>query len=245
MPHRDQFAKTRFVSAQISLRVRQQVARGVIGYLQGQRPGLCGIGCLITSIQAATACRYHAAMNVDFAQALCTTLQTTRLRLEPLTGAHADSAFAPLQDDAIYEWISMHKPRSVESLRENWEGLESRMAPGGSQAWPIWAVRSADHGGAVIGQVDAVVDRHRAGTNFGYYFFPAYWGQGLASEAVQLASDHLLQHGVTHLIATVTVGHAASARVLRKAGFAFNRVIVDNDTLRGVLVNDEEYIRTA
>lgn len=200
---------------------------------------------LATSIQARTTWRYHAAMNADFAQTLCATLRTKRLRLEPLSAAHADSAFAPLQDDAIYQWISMRKPRSVESLREDWARLASRMAPDGLQAWPTWAVCSTEHGGAVIGRVDAVVDRHLAGINFGYYFFPAYWGQGLATEAVQVAADHLLQQGVTHLLATVTVGNAASARVLGKAGFAFQRVIVDNDTLRGILVNDEEYLRTA
>lgn len=200
---------------------------------------------LTASIQARTTCRYHAAMVADFAQSLCPTLHTTRLRLEPLTAAHADSAFAPLQDDAIYQWISMQKPRTIESLRENWARLASRMAPDGLQAWPTWAVCSAAHDGTVIGRVDAVVDRHLAGINFGYYFFPAYWGQGLATEAVQVAADHLLRHGVTHLLATVTVGNAASARVLGKAGFAFQRVIVDNDTLRGILVNDEEYLRTA
>lgn len=200
---------------------------------------------LATSIQARTTWRYHAAMDADFAQTLCTTLRTQRLRLEPLSAAHADSAFAPLQDDAIYQWISMRKPRSVESLRQDWARLASRMAPDGLQAWPTWAVCSTEHAGAVIGRVDAVVDRHLAGINFGYYFFPAYWGQGLATEAVQVAADHLLQHGVSHLLATVTVGNAASARVLGKAGFAFQRVIVDNDTLRGILVNDEEYLRTA
>lgn len=182
-------------------------------------------------------------MNADFAQSLCTTLHTTRLRLEPLSAEHASRAFAPLQNDAIYEWISMQKPSSVESLREHWARVESRMAPGGAQAWPTWAVCSAEPDGAMIGRVDAVVDRHKVGINFGYYFFPAYWGQGLASEAVQAAADHLLQHGVSRLVATVTAGNLASAQVLRKAGFAFTRVIVDNDTVRGLLVNDEEYVR--
>ena len=198
----------------------------------------------VTSIQAGTTRRYHRAMLADFAQTLCSTLRTQRLRLEPLTAAHADRAFAPLQDDAIYQWISMQKPRSVESLREDWARLASRMAPDGLQAWPTWAVCSTTHEGAVIGRIDAVVDRHMAGINFGYYFFPAYWGRGLATEAVQVAADHLLQQGVTHLLATVTVGNTASARVLSKAGFVFQRVMVDNDTVRGILVNDEEYLRT-
>lgn len=40
-------------------------------------------------------------------------------------------------------------------------------------------------------------------------------------------------------------GNQASAQVLKKAGFSLNRIIPDNDTIRGVLFDDEEYIRTA
>lgn len=57
--------------------------------------------------------------------------------------------------------------------------------------------------------------------------------------------EHLISVGVARLVATVTVGNAASARVLTKSGFAFTRVIPENDVIRGVLYDDEEYIRIA
>ena len=75
-------------------------------------------------------------MQSDFAQQLCTPVQTPRLLICPIMGSHAEAAFAPLQDDAIYQWISMNKPRTVASLRANWTRLESRLSTEGADAWP-------------------------------------------------------------------------------------------------------------
>ncbi len=185
---------------------------------------------------------YPAKMQPAFAQQLCTPLQTPCLMLQPRVGGHADAAFDPLQDDTIYQWISANKPRDVESLRKRWMQLESRLSPDGTQAWLAWAITTRSDG-SLVGQVDAVVDERLACTNFGYYLFPKFWGRGLATEAVQVAADHLLAQGITQLTATVTVGNRTSDRVLQKTGFSFTRVIPNNDTLRGTLVDDAQYIR--
>ena len=183
-------------------------------------------------------------MQSGFARQLCTELQTPRLVLQPRMGTHAEAAFGPLQDDALYQWISPRKPESVVWLRERWTRLESRLSPDGAEAWLAWAVFSRGDG-ALIGQVDAAVDDDCVCTNFGYYLFPGFWGQGLATEAVQATADHLLQQGVLRMVATVTVGNHASVAVLKKAGFSLTRVIPGNDILRGALVDDEEYVRVA
>jgi len=176
--------------------------------------------------------------------ALNAPIATPRLRLEPLTAAHADAMFVSLQDDAIYHWISATAPSSVQALRERWARHESRVSPDGSEAWLNWAVqRTRD--GIYVGKIDVSIDKANTATNVGYIFFPAFWGQGLATEAVTAVVEHLISVGVARLVATVTVGNAASARVLTKAGFAFTRVIPENDMIRGVLYDDEEYIRIA
>jgi ribosomal-protein-alanine N-acetyltransferase len=181
-------------------------------------------------------------MDSAFAQSLCTCIGTPRLRLEPLTGHHAERAFPFMQNEAMYQWISMRKPTSPDSLREDWQRIESRLSPSATQAWPSWlVVESAS--GLAVGEVDAEIDDALVCGNLGYYFFPTFWGRGFATEAVTATVIHLQRLGVGPMVATVVVGNLASGQVLRKAGFFFTRVIPGNDTLRGMLVDDEEYVR--
>jgi len=155
---------------------------------------------------------------------------------------HADAFFAPLQDDALYQWISMDKPASVEWLRARWLRNERRMAPDGQTAWLAWAVRNKTDG-IYLGRVDAEVNGALEAINFGYYIFPSHWGRGYASEAVIAATQHLIAQGMHRLVATVTAGNQASVRVLQKAGYEFNRILPGNDVIRGVAVDDEEYVK--
>jgi ribosomal-protein-alanine N-acetyltransferase len=178
----------------------------------------------------------------DRAAALNAPLTTDRLTLEPLVAAHADALFPSMQDDAIYTWISTEPPGNVGDLRKRFGRLESRIGLGGAVAWLNWAVRSVSSGD-YVGRIDVEVDTANVATNVGYLFFPAFWGQGYASEAVNAVVEHLVREGVTELRATVTVGNEASARVLEKAGFVHTRILRGNDTIRGVACDDLEYVR--
>lgn len=183
-------------------------------------------------------------MDPTHALALAVPLQTSRLVLEPLVAVHADLLFLAMQDPAIYTQISSPPPRSADALRSWWASLECRLSPDGSEAWPSWAVReTAD--GQYIGKIDAGIDRHGCALNIGYLFFPSFWGRGYATEAVGAVTDHLLGMGVSSLRALVTRGNVASARVLERNGYRLARVLRDSETLRGVSVDEFEYIRTA
>jgi RimJ/RimL family protein N-acetyltransferase len=181
-------------------------------------------------------------MDSQLALRLSEGLQTTRLVLEPMGERHADAFFEPMHDEALYQWISMDKPLSLESLRAHWRRSEVRIAPDGKTAWPTWAVRCKETG-RFIGRVDAEVDDALVCLNLGYYLFSSDWGQGYATEAVLGATAHLIERGVRRLVATVTVGNHASERVLQKAGYTLTRVLPGNDTIRGVVVDDLEYVR--
>ncbi len=176
------------------------------------------------------------------AAAINTILETPRLRIEPLAKRHAAQLFESMQDPAIYQWISMAPPADLELLEERWARVAARVLEAQDEFSFGWAVRRVEDD-AWIGKLDAEVLRHGIATNVGYFFFPPYWGQGYASEAVAALSAHLARHGVIEQRATVTLGNDASARVLEHAGFVRSRVLPANDTIRGVVVDDVEFMR--
>ena len=96
--------------------------------------------------------------------------------------------------------------------------------------------------GQYIGRVDAEITESLEALNLGFYFFSPFWGQGYASEAAAAAVSELAARGVHRFVATVTVGNGASARVLRKLGFQFSRILPGNDVIRGEAMDDEEYV---
>jgi RimJ/RimL family protein N-acetyltransferase len=61
----------------------------------------------------------------------------------------------------------------------------------------------------------------------GYGFLPAWWGQGLATEiahaTVRLGLERV---GLPSLVAVTLPGHAASQRVMEKAGLRYEREVI-------------------
>jgi ribosomal-protein-alanine N-acetyltransferase len=174
--------------------------------------------------------------------AINSTLTTARLRLEPLDGRHARLLFDGMRDPAIYEWISLKPSPDVDHLEARWARVAQRSLVAVDVLDFGWAVQRVSDG-AWIGKMDAEVQAHGVATNVGYAFVSIYWGQGYATEALRALCEHLACHGVTEQRATVTLGNDASCRVLEHAGFVRERVLPNNDMLRGVLVDDVEYVR--
>jgi RimJ/RimL family protein N-acetyltransferase len=168
-------------------------------------------------------------------------LETERLNITPLKATDAVAAFPKLQDDDLYRWISMSKPKSVESLQANWLRNESRTSPDYKEIWLAWFV-SSKFDNSPVGSIDVSIDENGVAVNFGYYFFVNEWGKGYGTEATSAVIQHLQKHQVKKFISTVTAGNTASVAILKKLGFEFNRTIPNNDTLNGVLVDDDEYV---
>ncbi|HEX2735698.1 MAG TPA: GNAT family N-acetyltransferase [Polyangiaceae bacterium] len=178
---------------------------------------------------------------LERASSLNAPIVSERLLLEPLVGAHADALFDQLLDPRIYTWISLQPPGDKEQLRRSWHARESRLSPSGDEVWLNWALRRKQDG-LYLGRCDATVDLAGVATNLGSVIFPACWNQGYASEAVRTVVGHLAANGIHEVRAYVTRGNTASEKVLLRSGFVRMRIVPNNDTIRGVLHDDVEYV---
>ena len=89
-------------------------------------------------------------------------LLTERLRLEPVTAAHAPMLFDLWQDAAVYRFVPEDPPVSLDWLTERYRKLETRQSGDGSQAWLQWAVLWTAEP-TYVGVVEATVEAGRPG----------------------------------------------------------------------------------
>ena len=91
-----------------------------------------------------------------------------------------------------------------------------RMVLGGNGGYgPFFMVRKLD--GAVVGEIGAHLDGTTA--KVGYTVVEPSWGRGYATEALRALVAHLFESaGVQRVVGETLVGHAASRRVMEKAG---------------------------
>lgn len=151
--------------------------------------------------------------------ALSPTELCAEVRLRP--GAKTDAGilftdYFALAETATFLQRKCHtRVAETEQFVERWCGWR----PGDlrdSFAWIIGGVESSRPSGIVL----VIRDRHRHIAEIHFGVAPAVGGRGIAGRAVSLATDWLLdQPGVRRVWTAVDATHAASRRVLEKAGF--------------------------
>ncbi len=97
----------------------------------------------------------------------------------------------------------------------------------------FWLLRDRETAAAIgLGGLRVMVLDGRDELEVGYGFLPARWGLGLATEATTAFLDQAgALHGFDGMVATVAPGNDASERVLAKLGFAFEREVVQRDSV--------------
>jgi RimJ/RimL family protein N-acetyltransferase len=126
--------------------------------------------------------------------------------------------YALLADPALYRHEN-EPPPSVDWLRERFGRLESRRSSDGREEWLNWVIRLRAEGD-LAGYVQATV-RADGSAAIAYVLGSAYWGRGLATEAVRAMIDELAaQHGVHTLRAVLKRSNEPSLRLLQRLGFA-------------------------
>jgi len=143
-------------------------------------------------------------------------IETTTLTLEPQVVAHAEAMFSVLSDPAIYEFENA-PPASVEWLQERFRKLETRQSADSTEQWLNWVIRLPTS--ALIGYVQATI--YPSGVaEIAYELSSAYWGRGLARQAVEAMIGELgAYYNVQSLLATLKRTNYRSLRLLERLGF--------------------------
>jgi RimJ/RimL family protein N-acetyltransferase len=160
-------------------------------------------------------------------------LETERLRLEPLSRAHAAELFPVLADPRLYRFIPRDPPPSLASLEDRFQRLETRASPRGDEDWLNWVVR-AKQDEQCIGRVEVTLRHADRSAYLAYELGTASWGQGLATEACRRVLATLWSdYGVSMVVAEVDTRNAASIRLLERLGFARGALRTNADFFKG------------
>ena len=147
------------------------------------------------------------------------TLETERMRLEPLTVAHAESYTRHFVDYEVIQHLSSAVPWPYPEggVRDY---IESVVTPGqGERRWD-WALTLREAPGEAIGSVG--LWRPGCPEHRGFWLGRAFWGRGLMTEAVAPIVDWAFEEaGFDELILANAVGNTRSRRVKEKAGAEF------------------------
>lgn len=147
--------------------------------------------------------------------------ETSRLVLRQFVDGDVDALAAVLANPQVMRFSTSGPldPQQVAAAIERWRRLYD------SQGYGLWAVEHKTDGqllgycGLMLQQVEGQQD-----LEVGYRLDPAWWNQGLATEAAGAARDYAFERlGAKRLIAIIDGLNVASQRVAEKIGLRYER----------------------
>ena len=166
-------------------------------------------------------------------------VRTKRLLLRKMTIEDAPALFEMRSSDDIMRYLDRPYHRSVEDslemLRKISESLEKNEAIG-------WAI-SLHEKPEMIGNISYHrVEREHHRAEIGYMLQPAYWRQGILSEAMAVVLDYGFRVMKLHSIeGNVNPRNLASSALLKKFGFVREAYFRENYLYNGKFIDTEIY----
>jgi RimJ/RimL family protein N-acetyltransferase len=166
-------------------------------------------------------------------------LFTARLRLRRLAPADAGLIHLYASDARVARMTTSiphpSPPGSAEAFVARVTGPAARET--------VWALDAGAEGeNGLIGLV-SVKPAGAGVADLGFWVAPAFWNAGYAGEAVEAVSAEMARRGLAALTAQVFQDNLASARVLTRAGFAYEGEGEAHSVARGAMVPTFRYRR--
>ncbi|WP_171975330.1 GNAT family N-acetyltransferase [Brasilonema sennae] len=169
-----------------------------------------------------------------------TTLEISRLLLEPLVESHAAHIYRQLQDESLYQFIPQEPPISLQVLQTRYRALSSRLSPDGQEVWLNWAIRLRQFG-TYIGTLQATVYANQIAA-IAYMIFPSFWQQGYAKEGCLRLLNHLFNdYQVKIVAAQIDTRNVASIELIKSLGFKYVSTKENADFFKGCVSHEYRY----
>ena len=150
-------------------------------------------------------------------------LETERLSLRRLRREDAAFILRLLNQPSFIRNVGDRGVRTLEDAAGYIE--RGPMASYERHGFGLYLVELKD-GGTPIGTCGVLKRDELPDADVGYSLVPEFWSQGFALEAARAVKDYARDTlGLRRLVAIVAPGNDASARLLEKLGFAFERMI--------------------
>jgi len=150
-------------------------------------------------------------------------LSTPRLILRALRPTDIDDLYKYASDPEIDHHVPWNHYKNIDEARENLNEFLADYELHGMGAWGI--EHRADQ--RLIGIINtSIPHRINRRVELGYTISRAYWGQGLATEAVKALIEFGFEKmNLVRIEAVILPENLASARVLEKSGMQFEGVL--------------------
>ncbi|USG67384.1 GNAT family N-acetyltransferase [Brevibacillus ruminantium] len=163
-------------------------------------------------------------------------IHSTRLTLTKLALDDWELIRSIYSDPELMKHIGA--PMQEEEIRTN---FEKELAPWSlaSTHWLTWIIRETASGNAAGLISICTRNREKLTAEIGFILLEAYKGKGYATEAIKLVIDFATEaFGFETFTAICSEEHAASRRVLEKAGMHLDKIVPDNTQINGKMVSD-------
>lgn len=157
-------------------------------------------------------------MNLDVLYEDFPVIEGNRLSLKKIEVCHLDDVFSIYNNDRVFEYCGILPKHNIETVK-NMIGHFERDYNKRSRI--KWGVLIPGSSGKLVGIIEAFDFNSKVNmVTIGYYFDENYWGQGFATEAVQLLTRFLFEQvNLNRIQAEVMLANENSKRVLLKNGF--------------------------
>jgi RimJ/RimL family protein N-acetyltransferase len=159
------------------------------------------------------------------------------IQLRKLISTDKDLLIAYLNDPVQTHFLSARIPQPYTAEAADW------WINTGSHIGIVYAI---EYQGVLAGTISALPGEFekQKTAEIGYWVAGPYWGQGIATEALQKFTHLLFEStDLTRLYASVMEGNLASAKVLQKSGYKLEAVLQKAIYKNGLVFNELHYSR--